>query len=675
MKHCNRLLFCLIAFLMVQPVWAQEKETEADSLMSYDLAEIVVQSGTQRDVQVNTMQRVSLAGIAQTDAASVDQVMRLVPAASVQTNSRGETLVYLRGAGERQVALFFDGALLNVPWDNRFDLALLPSGVLGSINVAKGVPSVLYGTNVLGGAINMTTRTLGSPGRFTEVNGMVGTPGFVQGRLTQLGRTDNISYTFSAGYTERDGLTLPEDADLPFSQSDSEVRTNTDRQLFNLFGQASYQFNSGAQVGVALLHFNGEKGIAPESHLNPEASRVRYWRYPDYQTSMLIVNGTAPLGAAQVRGAVWGNRFTQTIDQYASMDYSTLAEVQDDEDLTLGTRVTLARPMGAGEARVAINALTSQHNQINQLFDDDGAALPEDPEQTYLQHIWSVGGEYEWQVAPQLEALLGASLDGIATPKTGDKPARDPQLDYGVSAGLRYNLDDMWTLRGAAGRKVRFPTMRELFGEALGRFLVNPDLTAESSLLTEIGVGMTGPALSGEVITFYNRTYDTIDQRSVTLPGEDRSRRQRINLDGSRVYGVEIVGTARPLAGLSVNGHLTWTHVRAFIDGETRRLAEKPEWIGTVRLDYDAPGGFSVLLEPVLRGHAYSPDDDDVFQQLPTALILNARLGYRLVRSGSRVIASELFVRINNATDELVLPQLGLPGPGREVIVGIDLSF
>jgi iron complex outermembrane receptor protein len=423
------------------------------------------------------------------------------------------------------------------------------------------------------------------------------------------------------------------------------------------------------------LHFEGEKGIAPESHLDPDVSRVRFWRYPDYQTSMLIVNGAAPLGTGGtlLRGALWGHRFAQIIDQFTTADYAALAEVQADEDLTLGTRLTLAGPLGPGEARVALNALTSQHEQDNQEFASD--VLTTTTSQTFRQHIWSVGGEYEWALTPQLEALLGGSLDGIATPETGDKPARDPQVDFGVASGLRYDLDEAWSLRASAGRKVRFPTMRELFGEALGRFLISPDLKAESSVLTEVGISRAGSAVSGEVIAFYNRTFDTIDQCSVTLPGEDLSRRQRINLDGSRVFGVEVVGTARPLRGLSVNGHLTWTHVRAFEDEETRRLAEKPEWLGTLTLDYNAPGGFSVLLEPTFRGHAFSPDDDNVLQELPTSLVLNARLGYRFVRSGKRVIASEIFVRVNNAADELTLPQLGLPGAGREVLAGIDLSF
>ena len=428
--RCCLFLTCVL-FSLERTAWAQTDEgVEKDSLMSYDLAEIVIEGSERQAASAATMQ----AG-----AASIDRVMRLIPAAHVQTNSRGETLVYLRNAGERQVALFFDGALLNVPWDNRFDLGLVPANVIGGITVAKGVPSVLYGANVLGGAINLTSRVLENPGTFTQAMSVLGSPGAAEARLTHLGRSERVAYTFSMGYTERDGIALAD------------------------------EFTGGAQLGLSLLHLDADKGIAPEGHLDPEQSRVRFWRYPTWRTSMVILNGQVPLGrqGARLRGAAWGSRFAQTISQFGSEAYDVLLEEQDDDDYTFGTRLTLLQPAGSGELRLALNALTSRHEQQNLEYEDGAPSLPPDPALTFRQHIWSVGGEYLWRPKDRLELLLGASLDGIATPATGDKPDRGPQVDFGVTSGVLYSLDEAWTLRASAGRKVRFPTMRELFGEAL----------------------------------------------------------------------------------------------------------------------------------------------------------------------------------------------------------------
>ena len=130
--------------------------------------------------------------------------------------------------------------------------------------------------------------------------------------------------------------------------------------------------------------------------------------------------------------------------------------------------------------------------------------------------------------------MIGASMDVLVTPKTGDKPSRDPQTGLGATMGLSHELYPGVTIRGVVGRKTRFPTMRELFGEALGRFLVNPDLEPESSLLTEAAIEFERGETTAEAIAFFNRTYNTIGQEMVLLEGETSARRQRVNLEGSR---------------------------------------------------------------------------------------------------------------------------------------------
>ena len=674
----NVLFFLCLA---AGPCLAQaQPDTTAtqDSLLTYDLAEVVVTGAQAQKLSPTTVQRVSLASIAQLDAPTVEDAFALVPAAYVTTNSRGQTLVYLRDAGERQTALFFDGALLNVPWDQRFDISLVPSSVVGQMTVAKGVPSVLYGTNVVGGAINLTSRALQSPGQVWEATGRIGSAGYREGVFTHLGMQRRWNYALSAGYLARDGLPLPDDADLPFSQTEEDteddLRTNTDRRLLNLFGQASYRLAQDSRIGVALLYLGAEKGVAPESHLDPDEGGVRYWRYPDWHTTAFVVNGDVRLGrgATRLRGAAWINRFGQEIQQYESVRYDDLVEVQEDDDLTFGTRLTLLRPVGPGEARLTLNALTSGHDQTNRVPGEDGV-LPdvEDvPAEAYRQHIFSLGAEYEWQPAPPLTVILGASLDGIATPETGDKPARSPQTDYGVTAAALYLFDAHWALRAAGGRRIRFPTMRELFGEALNRFVVNPDLEPESAWLAEVGLERRGSTFSGELTAFLNRTVDTIDRRNLVVDGD--RKRQRINLDGSRVYGLEAVGTARPVARLRLDGHLTWMRPRTFEEGETTFFAERPEWIGTLTGSYRFRQGVTVTGQSVYTGTAYSLGEDNAYVELPTALVFHARLGYRF-QVGQAM--PEVFVRVNNVTDEVVLTQLGLPAAGREFVAGLNLSL
>jgi len=142
----------------------------------YNLNEVVVTGQARQATQAaTTVQRIEPQAIEQQDAADVSELAELAPATHVQTNSRGQTILYFRNAGDRQVGQFFDGALLNVPWDNRVDISQIPASVVGEMTVTKGVPSVQYGANVLGGAVNFESRTLDRPGRKTEFKGQLGT--------------------------------------------------------------------------------------------------------------------------------------------------------------------------------------------------------------------------------------------------------------------------------------------------------------------------------------------------------------------------------------------------------------------------------------------------------------------------------------------------------------------
>lgn len=641
----------------------------ADSILRHHIPGEIIVRGQGESAQqraATTMQRVPLAAIAGADAPAIDGALRRIAGLHLQTNSRGETLAYLRGAGERQMAVYFDGALLNVPWDNRIDLSLVPAEVVGEIMVSKGVPSVLYGTNVLGGALNMTSNDLSHPGRYTHMVASAGSMGSRRANLAHLGRRRKLSYALSGGVASRNAFAVSRSADLPYSQDDTRERTNTDRESFNLFGRITYGTEEGSRFGLSFLRVDGKKGVAPEGHVDPREAPVRFWRYPDWTTSMAIATARIPLRGAQFRGTFWGSTFDQRIVQYEGAGYASRKAQQEDEDNTLGTRLALEADAGPGQLSLAVNALTSRHRQIDADFGPASNAVM----QTFRQHVWSSGVEYSFPGVARM--VLGASLDGIATPETGNKSPRSAQVNYGLNAGFVYVPSQAWTIRAVGGRKVRFPTMRELFGDALGRFLVNENLRAESSVTSEVAVALDRDRFRTAAVVFYQRTYDTIDQRMVEVKGEDVPRRQRVNLDGSRVTGIELDVASRVVHGLDMEGNLTWMRPRAQLPGRQQPLVERPAILGLVSMTYRHASGFSAVLEGVYTGqaHGLAPDNDLV--PLASSLVFSTRVAM-LMLSGRRGI--QLYGRLNNVTDEVVLPQLGLPGPGREAIFGIDITF
>jgi len=647
----------------------------------YDLNEIVV-SGRQQEAEasVTTVQRVDAAAIEAQDAADVSELAELVPATHVQTNSRGQTILYFRNAGDRQVGQFFDGALLNIPWDNRVNISLIPASVVENVTVTKGVPSVRYGANVLGGAINVQSRTLDAPGRRTELHGALGTAEQRHASVTHLGRTEHWDYTASVQYTSRGNEPLPADANLANNQPLDDRRVNTDRTLFSGFGRASRRFENGGELAVSALHVDAEQGVAPEGNVSDAQSR--YWRYPLWQKSTVVASGQAPLGpTTSLRGAAWGSRFARDIADYRSIDYQVLNQIQEGRDLTGGLRLIGTQNLPLGSLTLAVNGLTSRHEKGTV---PAGQAEPS-AVSTFRQHIYSTGLEYEAPVHPRVQVSAGASVDGTATPETGPFPDRDPIHTWGLNVGGRVDAGSGWTVRGAIGRKSRFPTMRELFGAAIGKFVPNPNLEPVTAWIGEAGVEYRTSSFYVGATGFLNRVYDTIDKRTFTqaiideenLPSDYLGKEQRINLEGARVYGVETTMRWMPTDALVFEGNLTGSRPRGFTEaGETQRLDEKPAWLGTGAISYDLPLGLSVRGQARYTGGVYARNEQNAFVTLPSSpsLVLDARLRYALsTPPGS--IDGELYVRGENLTDEAVFLGLGLPRPGRSFRAGVKVTL
>ena len=669
-------LFAAIARAQPDPIVDSVYFDEEDSTDVYVMGTVTVTDRRRAKITPIPHDLVKPAELNKSDATDIASIMYEVPAARIQTNSRGESILYLRNAGERQVSIFFDGALLNVPWDNRVDLSLVPLNAVGGIVTEKGSPSVLYGANVMGGAVNILTRELEADGHLTEFKGGVGENGFVSSSLTHLGQNGKLNYIASASFAQRDGLSLPEDAPLPFNQVDEDVRTNTDSREIGLYGRGEYRFSDRGALGLSLNVIDSEKGIAPEGHVDPEVDRVRFWRYPDWQ----LINGTltydfrfGEYGLWNLRGAGWATFFHQRIDQYDSPQYETLTDAQKDDDATFGLRTILTREFERGRLSIAANQFHSTHEQIDSQFDSLGVE-EEGALQNYAQYIFSVGAEHEGEWGDRVRTVLGAGVDGMMTLESADKPEQDPFLSPSLTTGINYRLADRHNGRFSVGRKSRFPSMRELYGEALRRFLVNPDLKPESSWNIDLGydAALTDD-LSLEASVFAQFTSNTIDQRSVDTLGS--TLRQRINLEGSRVFGAEASFSWRITERLRANGHITISNPRAeAADADTLTfLSEKPEQIGTLNLSWNAPLGFQLDGEAIYTGTAYSLNNDNVFVELDPALQLNARLAWRTAQPISAIRYLELFLRMDNITDAVTLYQLGLPAAGREIRGGLKV--
>ena len=100
-------------------------------------------------------------------------VLRLVPGLSVaQSGTRGKTTsVFMRGTNSNQTLVLVDGVRANSPQDGRFDFGQIPIENVDRIEVVRGPASALYGSDAIGGVINIITRRGSGP---LQPGGLVG---------------------------------------------------------------------------------------------------------------------------------------------------------------------------------------------------------------------------------------------------------------------------------------------------------------------------------------------------------------------------------------------------------------------------------------------------------------------------------------------------------------------
>lgn len=600
---------------------------------------------------------------------TLTDIFRGLPSVGIRTNSRGEAVLRLRGSEERQTSLFLDGAPLSVPWDGRVDLHALPAGIVDEVRVTPSAAPIEFGANSVLGAVDIRTPVTPVDG-LRSVQAEIGPDD--TGSISATGGTSagELDLLFGATYRQRGGEAVADPAAIPYGPVDDGVRRNTDLEAASLFVSAATAPDWGV-LRASWLSVAADRGIANAGHIDPAAGSPRYWRYPHWRFDQFTVNASTEIGAGlSLRSTAWLQHFEQTIDQYTDSTYSTREASEDDEDNTSGLRLVLERPFEAFDLRVVGNAQTTRHDQVNVDYGGEGRG----PRESYRQNVMSLGAEID--AAPRDDFVVSAALsyDLATTPRTGGRPAQEDLSDWAASVAARWHAGDNWEVAGTLGQRTRFPTLRELYGEALGTFLLNPDLRPETALLGDLT--LTASSDDGShalrITPWVLQVEDTLSRRSVVVDGT--RLRQRYNLEGSQGYGLEAAFTwiVDDRLEIALSGNWQRLDAEREADGSRPALYQRPDLQAALVLDYVFAQNWDLFLELRHTGEALDEDEDGRVVTLPSSTEINLRIFRTLGESGDG--RWRAYAGIDNLTDELVLPQLGLPQPGRTALVGVTFE-
>ena len=471
------------------------------------------------------------------------------PAGSVATPS-------IRGSEGAQVLVLLDGVRLNSPQNGQFNLSNLPVSLqeIDRIEVLRGPASALYGSNALGGVIQIFTRAPDAEphtrlswneGRFDSRRFGFSTSRAIEG----------IRYRVGAAKNRSDGY-----------------RKNSDLDQNSLEGLLGFDLPGEFDLEISAFHLDKENGTpGSTAYPSPEARQ----RENNTSTSLKLAGPAGPL-VLTARGI-----YERSRNEYA--DPGAFIP-EDDRHIveTLGAELQ-------GETKIGSHAFLLGGDFYRDHLDSTASG-------DHDQNRWSAFGQYDIEATSRAKLILGLRYDAHS----------DFDNETSPRIAALFSLTETTRLRASIGKAYRAPTLNDRFWPDTGWTKGNPDLDPETAWEYELGLDQGfGEWGNFTAAVFRRDAKDLIDWQA-----DSNYVWSPVNVNKARIWGAEAETKLRLHRFLDVGANYTYLHPKNVTTGEY--LSGKPRHqvggyleIGPVR---DARLRFAG------RYVRYYPDTDRVHQ-------------------------------------------------------------
>ncbi|MEN9252957.1 MAG: TonB-dependent receptor, partial [Thermostichales cyanobacterium BF3_bins_165] len=364
----------------------------------------------------------------------------------------------MRGSASAQVLVLLDGRPLNDLAVGGFDLSTLTTDTVERIEVSPGGGSTLYGSDAIGGVINIVT--LGPDANQTLVAAGLGSYGFNEQGLLSRGRQGELGWVVSY---QRYRATQ----DFPFrSTANPGIRSNADVTYDNLALRLVIE-QEQQRFDFTTRFTNKDLGV-PGSTAFPSLTDRQF-------THNLHSDLTWTLSFAPTSQLTWriyadslNLRFASSSTfQTHSQTYGSQLQYFWQIDPTLALTTGLDYRTTAASNRTLVAGLVT--------------AIPYDNAVSQT----ALFARADWRPSPEVLVNLGIRQDFNSL---ANGSATSPAL------GIRWQLGESTALRANYSRSFRVPLLSDLFFDAdFGGFVVqgNPNLKPERGESFELGLDQT----------------------------------------------------------------------------------------------------------------------------------------------------------------------------------------
>jgi len=583
MKPLKILTAAIIGLLTLNGL---AQETTKDSIKTIPLEEVAISSFRSRLQSKDIPQSASVISakeIAVSPYHNVEDIIRSIPGvynfrhSSLHTNGIVSP-VDMRGVGKNRVLILVDG----VPQNDNFNNSIawvawghIPKEAIERIEILRGPSSTLYGSEGLGGVINIITKKPGES-RATSLQAWAGNASSFGGNAFYSQKINNFGVLLSGGYEDTDGFYMVEDPD------DYEIKRW--RKKGQVLGKLSYDFSSRSKLELSALLFNQDAGQGRE-FFRQELMLNQYTLNYSQLFNSFRFSGTAYLNRAD-KTAYQDN----AADNYTSLNreekfknmYSTGMDAGVTfykwklMDITLGTAYKFINfdynVDYTGNERDA-GALGQQQHISPFLFSD----------------IKLFDNSLFFNLGFRYDHIQTSNASNWDTQTSAGKPAYDSTYNatdagsFSPKFGITWHPDSKTTIRASAGKGFRMPSLFELYkvhvrqGGAYYR-LANPDLKPENIQSWDIGTEHKfSDNLMAKVSFYQSMATNYIGDRlldSAKFAGGKKTRYEYMldNISEVNIHGLEVETQWQPLKHTSFHANYTYNISEIVKDSENKSL-------------------------------------------------------------------------------------------------------
>ena len=539
MKIRKSYLSIALMALTVQTGMAQEQKRDSlDTGKVYEIGEVVV-TGTRNETDVRHLSQT----VSVVNRSKIDQALQpsLLPVLTEQipglfVTSRGVMgygvsggaagSISLRGlsGGTARLMVMIDGhpqyaGIFGHPIADAYQ-----SFLAERVEVLRGPASVLYGSNAMGGVINIVTRKMQEDGVKTNLRTGYGSWNTLETELTNRIRKGRFSSVVSGSYNRTDGHR----ADMGFEQ-------------YGGYAKLGYEVtdNWNLRGDVNVTHFNASYPGPVDAPLLDGDQRITRG-----MTSFAVENRYEKTSGAVSFFYNWGDHWIN--DGYTPSEGET---PQDDrflshDDMMGVSLYQSARFFKGNRITVGFDWFRYGGRAWNEYVSGEQAGTTSD---LVDKHEDELAGyiDFRQDIGSWLTFNVGLRADHHSR----------IELEWVPQAGLAFHLPHAMELKASASKGFRYPILREMYMFPPQ----NPDLQPESMWNYELAFSQR--LMEGRLTYGVNLFY--IDGKNLiqTLPNPNGSGMLNQNSGEIENTGVEIQAAYRINRHWSVDGNYSFLHM------------------------------------------------------------------------------------------------------------------